>query len=274
VRDKEFLVPALRAAGNLVTACDGKYVAWFLEQSTTFVDCLNLLLEQSIAVDAVTVASYVLLDAGLPEHASTRIAVPAFLPRLLPILTSESTRFEWKREAVCAICNAVVIPPPFVDSVQEKINGRNLSELLRTYVWNAVEPEHLFRSLVELIKSPDCDAVVAAMNILDRVLREFEGSRPLFESCGGVDTLEYVCEHASELDVQFRLASGLIDDVFDVEDHMFVSDTNIAPMIANNSFVFGAHQTQIEKFAFGSSGEASAPQGRGRGRTIPAWMQE
>lgn len=149
-------------------------------------------------------------------------------------------------------------------------------------------------SLVDLLKSPDVVAVRAALDILDEMLRNIPASRMLFESCSGVDRLEdLVCgdgalnpnaDWAAGEEDSFGVAADglsdtaarLLDDLFDNndtgDDDSNDCINNLAPSQQNNQFVFGHTTTAPDAFAFDNGGVPRA--GRGRGRTLPAWMQQ
>ena len=102
------------------------------------------------------VAGSLLADAGAESHPSTTVAVPAFLPPLIQILVSPHAVFDWKREATWAIYTAVNTP-------QESCVQGN--ELVRCFLWERLGvPHHVFlQALVDLLCSPDNDAMTAAM---------------------------------------------------------------------------------------------------------------
>jgi len=302
---KEFLVPALRAVGNLCTACEGQYVVDFLQQQQpAFVEAMNRLLEQKTVLDAVSVAGSLLTDAGLPGHPSTDTALPNFLPRLIAILLSEHSTFAWKRDAAFAISNAVASSSSFSqlpssspgavvvyehdDALLQRmeIESYRLAQL-RYYVWTDSE-EHQHRLMQVLggeflkMSSQSHEAVVPALEILDKLVRNIEASRFLFDSHGGVDLLEDVCANSSgsTTDEAAEIAARLIDDIFDTDDGDSIdyeASSLSMPAIENNQFVFGGAPAMA---AFRSDSATSmetttppqAGAGRGRGRTMPAWM--
>ena len=304
---KEFLVPALRAVGNLCTACEGQYVVDFLQQQQpAFVEAMNRLLEQKSVLDAVYVSGSLLTDAGLPGHPSTDTALPNFLPRLIAILLSEHSTFAWKRDAAFAISNAVasssssshsqlpsspgaVVVYEHDDALLQRmeIESYRLAQL-RYYVWTDSE-EHQQRLMQvlggEFLKitpsSSSHEAVVPALQILDKLVRNIEASRFLFDSHGGVDLLEDVCANSSSTtDEAAEIAARLIDDIFDTDDGDSIdyeASSLSLPAIENNQFVFGGAPA-IAAFRSNSATSmetTSPPQagaGRGRGRTMPAWM--
>lgn len=262
-----------------------------------FVQAMNRLLETLTVIDAVYAASglltvaavYLSAAAGQEPHPATATAAAAtatsqFLPRLVAIVTSDHARLEWKREAAGAIANTL-FGNHDTASAAAVVQGMALHDL----VWTNDEQhrDKLMQSLIELTVVQDKDAVVPALQILDRLLRCIESSRVVFESCRGVDALEQVCANTDELEVASQLAAKLIDDLFDNDDDdaeevAAVTEFYAAPpSIANNQFVFGVPQSQQQSFNFAAMAPppeplepAAPPAGRGRGRTMPAWMQQ
>jgi hypothetical protein len=280
----DFLVPALQAIGNMSTACEGRYVNLFLS-NTTFVQSLSHLLEQGTVLDAVWVAGCCLCDAGIQGHATTAIAAPAFLPRLVSILASESASLHWKRDAASAIWNAISDPPGAILS-QENCS-LVLNQLMLDHVWTSQEQtaggaDKLMQACIDLLGRPDMDAVLASLQVLDRILRSIGDSRIMFQGLSGVNGLEAVCSNAVgrdsiALDTASLLAETLLDDFFDSDQDEEGEDlSETAPAVQGNQFVFGAPVSTpaaAPAFNFNADSANHEGQGRGRGRTLPAWMQ-
>lgn len=325
----EFWFPALNAICNMTTACEGRYVEFFLRYPG-FVSIINHLLEHRDPVllpTVVSVANGFLIDAGWPGHASTEIAAPNFVPRLVSILVAAATencRWECKRDIVHAMVNAVVLAPPAAPSASSPSFtrttidahdpplqtgvGSTLQSLLKTWVWNILEqsettthsnfsPKDLFlQVLLDLLTKShhDPDVVGPTLQLVDRILRTIPGSRRSFERLGGVRVLEegvisFVSGPSS------HLVAALLDD-----DELWLSDSDAEQdleIVEKNVFVTAAAATTPQvvhnQFVFGSSAlNASVPihgplfstdtmshrdppaHGRGRGRVVPAWMQQ
>lgn len=279
--DTEFLVPALQAIGNMLTACEGRHVNLFLS-NTSFVQSLSHLLEQGIVLDSVWVAGCCLVDAGIQGHTATEIAAAAFLPRLVSILSSESASLNWKRDAACAIWNAVSDPPGAILSDQNY--SLVLHQLMLHHVWKEPTADKLMEACIDLLGRPDMDAVLASLQVLDRILRSIPDSRITFEGLSGVDCLESVCSNAvgqdsTALDTASSLAENLLDDFFDPDQGSEGEDEpDTAPAVRDSQFVFGAPASSIQgttAFNFGAdTSSAGQGRGRGRGRSLPAWMQQ
>jgi len=278
------LTPALQAIGNIATSCEGRHVHLLLSD-TVFVQTLVHLLEQGTQLDAVWVAGCFLCDAGIPLHSSTQIAVPAFLPPLVAIVSSESASLNWKRDAVCALWNAISEPPGGISS-SDHDNEMLLRQILQDHVWTtATTVDEFMQACIDLLGRSDMDAVLASLQVCDRILRSFVDSRVTFESLAGVDRLEGVCDKAvgqnsAALESASVLAAALLDDFFDVDNRENEQEEapETAPGIDGNQFVFGAPAAAAvdrgaTEFSF-SSVESAAGRGRGRGRTLPAWMSK
>jgi hypothetical protein len=290
----KFLVPALQAIGNMLTSCEGRYVPLLLS-NTTFVQSLSHLLEQGTVMDVIWVAGCCLCDAGIPGHAATDIAAATFLPRLVAILSSQSASLHWKRDAACAIWNAISDPPdanPAMGSPEHNSNQAN--QFLLDHVWSSTggsaDNDQLLQACIDLLKVPDMDAVLASLQVLDNILRSVSDSRVLFQGLTGVDALEAVCSNAVgrgdsvALDMASLLAETLLDDFFDSDDAEDEGEdiSQTAPAVRGNQFVFGAPLSPASSSAVAppafnfnsdSAGQEGQGRGRGRGRTLPAWMQ-
>jgi len=291
-----FLVPALRAVGNMVTACGGRYVALFLKNDA-FVSALSGLLKgpvfettqpadtankstsrNSFMPDCLWLTGCLLCDAGVPGHASTEIGVPVFVPMLVAILVSGKSSFELRRDAVCALDNAISKPPGYESDSAALVPI--LVRILEQELWEFSVREHVMEALVSLLAVPDVDAVIAALRILDGLLRHVPPSRSEFEATGGVDKLEEVCNHADtsgeggDVEVAAEMAADLLDDLFDQKNEE--EDMEVAPSIQGGQLVFGLTEGESAEVSshFGNPSAPSPGQGRGRGRTMPAWMMK
>lgn len=271
-----FLAPMLRAVGYMTTACCGRYVEFFLHQ-TVFVNAVLRLLDlrrrdaSTLVVNLIWVAGCLLSDAGTPKHASTTIGAPQIVPRLTAILNAPEATLEWRREATHALRTAVS-EPPSLSEFSSPVVESNLVNIL-AMIWSS----HPLEALLELLHVPDTDAVLAALYILNRLLRSLPESRSAFAQSCGVERLEEVCHRAADLNNAYSndmelaadMAAKLLDDIFDDEEE---EDYDTAPTIEGDSFGFGLPESAMPP-AFAFSQPAQQPsQGRGRGRTLPSWM--
>jgi len=156
-------------------------------------------------------------------------------------------------------------------------------------------------ALKDLLVSTDHDAGLASIHVLDAVLRHVPETQRVFAECRGVDALNEVCDRPTGHDTAAAeasdVAADLIDDFFDQdlddddEDHPTAMDEYVAPQRQEDGFVFGLVDTpkpppMQQSFTFGVNAVTSPPsvvgaatvfrsgQGRGRGRTVPAWMMQ
>jgi hypothetical protein len=150
----------------------------------------------------------------------------------------------------------------------------------------SADNDKLLQACIDLLKVPDMDAVLASLQVLDRILRSIGDSRILFQGLSGVDALEAVCSNAvgrgdsAALDMASLLAETLLDDFFDADDPADEDEhvLETAPAVQGNQFVFGAPISSVAappafNFKPDGAGQEGQGRGRGRGRTLPAWMQ-
>lgn len=310
-----FLVPALRAVCNLMTACRGQYASWF-SQNELFVPIVNRLLEDetpttTLLMDGISVAGAAMLPLPRPrrwrnsstDFDSWKIVASHVVPRLVAILTGSRARLEWKREAAWAIAGALVASRNDSNNTNNDDTTRaTLMDLIGARTQSESSRIALMDSLIAMSQVPDKDAVLPSLQILDCLLRHSNDNnddggssrRRIFESCGGVDALEHVCADCNELDPVSQIAANLIDDFFDDDEEEEAGDVISDQSGAVNAF--DMVNTASRTFAFQASGlegpfnfdpsstwslstapsdpSASSlpPIGRGRGRTMPAWM--
>jgi hypothetical protein len=120
----------------------------------------------------------------------------------------------------------------------------------------------------------DMDALTAALNVLDILLRRIPSLRVALEELDFTEILENICENTPEN--VGEVAANLLDDFFEVQD----DEQNDADMdLGHACFGFqGSPQTEVDYFHFGAPVEhQSAPSrasgmGRGRGAVLPSWM--
>jgi len=319
-----FLLPAIRAAGNLASACDGRYVPLLLS-NRELVESVKMLMDNycttinsaprssicsSYVSDCVWLAGCLLCDAGVPGHPSTLTACPELLRPLVRILTSRMTPAELVRDSARAVSNAVREPPysayrndvycpdVYSVSVQSCLNGIVNEYLLLSQ--SASSPDvarMMIRALLQMAQprnNPDADAALASTRILDALLRRGvprSSVREVFEDAGGVDVLEELASAAADDgdDIMYLtcdIAADLLDDFFqsdneENEDDMVAAGGSIIEPSTTTvtgqqqqHFAFGlATQPQQPQLAFGQQPPPpGAARGRGRGRTVPAWM--
>ena len=112
-----FLVPALRAIGNLVAGCNGQFTPRFLV-CQPFVSSICRLLDISQLAGTGSASSFVVTEtlyvvqclfrrSGTPSHLSTTVAIPSFLPLVVTVLTSGLAPMPWKVEAAFTIQTAI-----------------------------------------------------------------------------------------------------------------------------------------------------------------------
>jgi Importin beta binding domain len=281
----DFLTPALRAVCNIVWACNGAYLDVVLSNEW-LIPAINRLLENNLVlIDAIYVASACLVPNRMdgqtaPQGGSIhRHAMSNFIPRLVAIVTSHATRLEYKREAVAALANVMLESDGSEDN-----EGRYI---LLALMWpseaSMAYRESLCLSLIALIQVPDTDAVLCALHILNRLLRCIDSSRKVFELVGGVPVLEELCTKNSSEEIT-QMAIDLFDEFFDndEDDEAELALAGSHTGIVDSQFSF--QSTPLpgsgdgNRFNFAPSPsmvETHSPQsvGRGRGRTMPAWMQ-
>ena len=117
-------------------------------------------------------------------------------------------------------------------------------------------------TLVTMLESPDTDAVVAAVNVLDCLLRRDDDLQVWLEEAGIRDALEAVCD--SSMEEAAEVAANMLDDFFyNFDDEPEMEETPPSGGVG----------------AFGITGGGLQPEhargmGRGRGAVIPSWMSK
>jgi hypothetical protein len=304
------IIPLIRIFGNLATNADGKYVQGIiLTEDHSVIKTLAKWLKvykpcpeiMTICTEVTWVCGALLCDVGRANHASTTIAYPILLPALCQVFLCGSFTLEWKREIVNAIWNALAAPPNF-DGDTFAIRDELLLQLFQR--------DGIVRALVGTLTCLDVDAIRPALNIIDamhRRLKRFNvDSLLILQSAECEHALEHVCDAASssssygnskswdEFDSNHgggiescaEIAANLIDDFYGDDENYDMSEAGLTCGVSadGNHFTFGL-QDPIPTFNFSSSGEEVRPvvqdpmslpagRGRGRGRTVPAWMQK
>mmetsp|Transcript_14882 Transcript_14882/g.22723 ORF Transcript_14882/g.22723 Transcript_14882/m.22723 type:complete len:666 (+) Transcript_14882:196-2193(+) len=294
------LIPCIRAIGNVASGCDGAYIEpLLLAHSKSVAESLKALVEMgswpcarhhsdvgTVACEGAWAARTLLCDAGLTKHISTEVALPVLLPSLCTCITSANASLELKREALSALWAAVAAPPRDNDMGSAWATRETRNEFLR----QIVETPLIMRSLVDLIRSVDSDVALLALQLFDAMVRNTQDEGDIkreFEENDGVNALEHVCDIATsrnhygsgcdwqgESNPSADIAADLIDDFFDGDDdEIEMSDT--APSYTAASFTFGMNSEVKGSSLYNQSASTTiSPMGRGRGKILPAWMQQ
>lgn len=304
------IIPLIRIFGNLATGADGKYVEGIIMTEDRSViktlakwlgvykPCSEMM---AICTEVTWVCGALLCDVGRANHASTTIAYPIILPALCEVFLRGSFTLEWKREIVNAIWNALAAPPNF-DGDTFAIRDELLLQLF--------QKDGMVRALVGTLICLDVDAIRPALNIIDAMHRRLQrfniDALVTLQSAECEHALEHVCDAASssssygnskswdELECENRggiescadIAANLIDDFYGDDDNYDMSEVGLTCGVSEegNHFTFGL-QDPIPTFNFSNNREEirqvaqdpmslPAGRGRGRGRTVPAWMQK
>jgi hypothetical protein len=261
------LVPLLRATRNMFKRSPH---AKDLLSHPSFLPTVSRIMEQGAELVSLEVASAIFAwNCTHGDDEFITLLVQTLLPELVRIITSSSASFPWKRDAAWALCCSLrhdwSVEHHAVSAQAKGVSVTWLSTHL------TVPQSDFVRSLTDLLSSPDMEAVVSALQILDVLLRTVQATQQIFESAGGVERLDTICERGGEgslSDFASILAADLLDDLFEAE---FEEVSIIAPSRGENEFVFGVVEPR-KAFDFGA-GNQPGP-GRGRGLTIPAWMEQ
>lgn len=278
------LLPTLRTIGNIVTACDGRLLVLF---EPVFADALSVILANvsKLADEVLWVMGCCLVDSGKPHHVATLKLAPLWVPRIVAVLTEETStaavRFEVKRQALASLWIALSMPPD-VDTFQERSAIQvNLDAILLQHVWNgrARGATSLLDSLVQMMGVSDVDTVICALRVLQRLEVVVSSERDHLGSRHVLDRLEEVHDlhGASPAGDLASILLELLQD--DDEDEMegTTGASSLSPHITNGSFTFGLPTTIAQDRAFPlSSATTNTPTtvGRGRGRPVPSWMEQ
>lgn len=272
-RDQD--VPLVQALGNL--ACHPSLVGPLLTQtSPRLIPLLQTILSTAssrnpVLTQAAWLVGCLLVDVGVQQHPSTTLAAPALIPVLMERLGrgSESARMgnpsmacmtlEEEREFVCALCNALEMPPTAENQLSSSFELPFKLDISSS----------VMLSLVRLINSNDADAVISGVNLVNVLLRRFdeqETLQTLMQEEGMPDALDKVCD--SQMYEAADIAAELLDDFFYNDDlnDMGATDNSWASELPT----FAAPPS----FGTGFNTEVTNGMGRGRGRgaTMPAWM--
>ncbi|KAL7535088.1 hypothetical protein ACHAXR_006256 [Thalassiosira sp. AJA248-18] len=313
------LIPCCRALRNMAIASEGRYVSSiFLAEthllcgvpttSTNNDDRIIRPVESSlaklisfgtlgagneastIASEAAATAGACLYNAGLPLPHPATYACRTLVPSLCLALVCSMSTFEFRREVVWALWNAVDFPPELyrtqdVDMPDAKhVQKDLLAEIIRT------SPTEIARALTTMLSTLDSDALEASLHLIHSLLLQLDRCqvlggkkvKTLFEEAGLVDALWRVCDHDSEESDTAELAAGIIDDFYEQEEEEETDET-LEPTAFGGQFQFQLTQgNEMPEggFNFGVAAPLRQEQhlppagrGRGRGHVLPAWMQ-
>ncbi len=278
-------VPLVQALGNL--ACHPSLVAPLLTITPNLVPILQTILSTSSSRDPILLqgawlAGCLLVDVGVTHHPSTTVAAPALIPLMMERLgrgtengqmgsqTMTSMTLEEEREFASALWNALENPPGGNEHEPQVQPNHFLRPPSFELPFQLNVPSSTIRSLVRLINSNDSDAAVAAINLVDLLLRRFDehqNFQAVMQEEGLPDALDRICDspmhHASEI------AAEILDDYF-------YNDNNAHDDMESSEIFWTTGQPVSTVPAFGMNAESRAAsgmgRGRGRGAMMPAWM--
>ena len=303
-------MPLMQALGNI--ACHASMITPLLTQTIPpLIPLLQQILSTTSSRDPLLVqvawlVGCLLVDVGIENHPSTICAAPALIPILMDRLGGENncgqgigtgqmtikmTTVEEEREFASALWNALAAPPvPNVFDEQQQQTQQSSQQMafLTNHPsqspsvrlpFNLNVPRSTLQTLVRLIDSKDCDAILASVHVVDLLLRREDHYSSSFHPHQNLqtimqeeelpDALERVCD--SSMEEAADIAADIIDNYFTNEQNSN-EDSFPQDRVADNDSFFASTST----FAFGIGSESrlanGAGRGRGRGATIPAWM--
>jgi len=304
-------VALIQALGNL--ACHASLITPLLTQTIPpLIPILQKILTTTssrdpLLVQGVWLAGCLLVDVGIENHPSTMVAAPALIPILMERLgggnfgrdaaqMTITMTLEEEREFASALWNAFATPPNInaVDG-QEQVQQSSQNTVLITHPSRS-SPVHLpfkldvprstLQTLVRLVYSNDCDAVLASVHVADLLLRQeghygtsfhaHQNLQTIMQEEELPDALERVCD--SSMEEAANIAADIIDDYFTNEQNDNEGNDVRSPQdrVEDNTFPWNdSFLASSVKF----SSEIGSPRpvdgaGRGRGTTIPAWMEK
>jgi hypothetical protein len=303
---KDQTVPLIQALGNI--ACHASMITPLLTQTIPpLIPLLQQILSTTSSRDPLLVqvawlAGCLLVDVGMENHPSTICAAPALIPILMDRLgggnncgrgtgqmTITMTSFKEEREFASALWNALAAPPiPNVfDEQQQQAQQSSQQMAFSTnhpsqspsvhLPFNLNVPRSTLQTLVRLIDSKDCDAILASVHVVDLLLRREDHYSSSFHPHQNLqtimqeeelpDALERVCD--SSMEEAADIAADIIDNYFTNEQNSIEDSSPQDPVAEIDSF---SSSTSTFAFGIGSETRLADGAGRGRGATIPAWM--
>ena len=243
--------PLIQALGNL--ASDESLVPPLLTQTKPpLVPLLEQIIRETKSQgsgkdNALSLAAWLagclLVDAGMENHASTTVAAPVLIPALMDRLGSGRLFLEESREFAAALWNALARPPQMDEQEQQQHaqqqpmfhappGGFDFSNIASSKYPTPIRlpfaietSQGVLRSLIRLAESNDTDGVLAAIHLLDLLLRRSQhydsqsqqhALVQMMQEEGVPDTLDKVCD--SGIDEAADIAAELYDDFFDGQE--------------------------------------------------------
>ena len=230
-----------------------------------------------IAIAAASTAGALLYDAGLDIPHPPTLACRTILPILCQGLICPTSTFDFQKEVTWSIWNAVHFPPGLFGSrdnaFEERVfvvQNELLMQLLHTPVINET-----VKSLMVLLYSMDNDAMEPALCLINLLLRRYGSSQSggltiTFEEIGLVDALWHICNNDSDESYVAELAAEILDNYYEKNDEEESDDNEmLQPAVSSSGqFQFGVQEESIGEYLSPGVGR-----GRGRGKSVPAWMQ-
>jgi hypothetical protein len=245
------LLPLIQALGNISSYEERVPALLSLQLAPILANILKQargpLLQQT-----AWLAGCLLCDAGLPQHPSTTVGEPILVPVLMHLLSSSQLVLDEQREVACALWNALALPP----SQENENSGGSMNQ-------NVPLPPYarpLIPVLVNLLSATDVDAVLAAVHLVNILVRRDPSLCPALEEAQVQDALEHVCD--STMQEAAEVAAELIDDFFNQSD----DDDYDAFVEAERRGFIGFEQSVGVPLPPPPQG-----MGRGRGTVLPSW---
>jgi hypothetical protein len=284
-------LPTLRTVGNVIIACQGRFLVGLVEALAETVG--PVLFQQGFAATTVVnevlwVMGCCLFDCGRPMHVATTTLAPLWIPLLVSVLTerppaSQLGSFEVKRQTLETLSISLSVPPDIEAFRERSIILELLDTMLLQYVWNSIDDNGegaILSSLMQLIAVDDTDTTIAALRLLQRLLNAVPSAGPICRSLDVLDRLHEVSDrYSGKPSLVGDLASAVLEAMQEDDESDYECatvglpppryDSALDPMLANGTFSFGLSSTPRQK-----SVATFGPVGRGRGRTLPSWMEQ
>jgi len=290
--DMGCLIPCCRALKNIANASDGRYVPSILSAQTTTGATVESSLAKiisfgslgagseasTIAAEAAATAGACLYDACVPITPNpATLACRSLVPALCEALLCQLSNFEFLREAIWALWNAVNLPAEFSQR-GEAVQKDLLVEIMR----NSPNEMLMAMALTTNLSTLDYDAMEPSLRLINLLLRQSESAAKLaiiFEEVGLVSALWRICDNDSDESEIAEIAADLLDTFYEQEEEEEeeeVGGLSLEPTSSGGQFQFQTSSTgPVGGFNFNAA-PAPPPMGRGRGRghVVPAWMQK